>query len=98
MDNSIQVEERKLIEAVYGVDLSHSRAIIYEFMLPLTAAGALRGDPSVIPKVESGVSFWLGMLINDNDIPGSDFQKYLLWPATYGNFNLKESGAIATFE
>jgi hypothetical protein len=42
--------------------------------------------------------FWLGFLIDDNDQPGTDVQYFLLWPATYGTFSEKESGAIAELE
>jgi Periplasmic copper-binding protein (NosD) len=98
LDNASEVEERKYIETIYGVDLSRSRVIVTEFKLPLTPTGALAGDPNVLPSVGPGTSFWIGFLINDNDIPGGDIQKYMVWPATYGNFNLKEAGALATLE
>lgn len=98
LDSATDVEDRKYIESLYGVDLSKSKVIVTEFKLPLTAAVALDGAPDVLPTVASGKSFWIGFLINDNDIPGGDIQKYLVWPATYGNFNIKEAGALATFE
>jgi parallel beta-helix repeat protein len=92
------VEERKLIEAVYGVDLSKSKVIVTEFKLPLTPEVAFEGDPTVLPKVAPGAQFWIGFFLNDNDTPGADEQKYLAWPATYGTFAVKEAGALATLE
>jgi hypothetical protein len=96
-DDASQIEERKFIEAVYGVDLSKSKVIVTEFKLPLTEAVALAGAPTKI-NVASGETFWTGFFINDNDIAGGDVQKYLAWPATYGTFAVKEAGALATFE
>lgn len=97
-DNTSEIEERKYIEAIYGVDLSKSKAIVTEFKLPLTAAVGLDGDPNQIPVVASGKTFWIGFFLNDNDTPGGDVQKFLAWPATYGTFAVKEAGALATFE
>jgi len=95
-DDASQVEERKYIEAIYGVDLSKSKVIVSEFKLPLTPDIGLSGDPNLV-TVAPGKSFWIGFFINDNDIPGGDVQKFLAWPATYGTFNVKEAGALATF-
>jgi len=98
LDNASAVEERKLIEAVYGVDLSKSKVIVTEYKLPLTPEIAFSGDPAAAFKVASGEQFWIGFFINDNDTPGADEQKLLAWPATYGTFAVKEAGALATFE
>ncbi len=99
LDNAKDVEERQFVEAIYGVDLSDSKVIVTEFEVPLTPELALQGeDPKLLETVGPGGSFWIGFLINDNDQPGSDLQKLLTWPATYGTFNVKEAGALATFE
>ena len=98
LDSANDVEERQLVEAIYGVDLRDSKVIVTEFKLALTPEVALDGDPKLIETVGPGGSFWIGFMINDNDLPGGDVQKYLVWPATYGTFNVKESGALATFE
>ena len=37
-------------------------------------------------------------MIDDNDVPGTDVQKLIVWPASYGTFSPKETGALATFE
>ena len=96
--DSQAIEERHLLETLYGIDLSTSPAIVTEFRLPLTAAVALDGDPSQIPSIKLGSQFYLGVMINDNDIVGGDVQKYLVWPATYGTFGVKTQGALATLE
>lgn len=96
LDNARDVEERKLIEGIYGVDLSASKVIVTEWKMPLDYA--FSGDPASGPGGKSGDTFWLGLFIDDNDVPGSDLQKYLSWPATYGTFEVKESGALATLE
>ena len=98
LDSAAEVEERQLIEAIYGVDLSQSKVIITEFKLPLTAEVAFEGAPGVIKEIAPGQKFWIGFFINDNDMPGGDVQNLLAWPATYGTFSVKESGALATFE
>ena len=98
LENAKDVEERHFIESIYGVDLSNSKVIITEFELPLTPEVALDGDPKLVENVGPGGSFWVGFFINDNDLPGGDLQKHLTWPATYGTFNVKEAGALATFE
>jgi Periplasmic copper-binding protein (NosD) len=97
-DSAGDVEERGLIEAVYGVDLAQSKVIVTEFKLPLTPQVGLEGDPALIKTVRPGGTCWIGFYINDNDMPGGDVQKFLAWPATYGTFNQRESGARATFE
>ena len=97
-DSAKDIEERRYIEAIYGVDLSKSKVIVTEFKLPLTAAVALDGDPNLMKEIAPGKSFWIGFFLNDNDIPGGDVQKYLAWPPTYGTFAVKEAGALATFE
>jgi hypothetical protein len=100
LDNARAVEERKLIEDVYGVDLSANRVIVTEFKLPIDAT-TYRDSPDALKAItpwRSGMEFWLGFLINDNDEPGTDQQNYLVWPATYGNFNPVEDGARAVLE
>ncbi len=96
--DSQKIEERHLIETLYGIDLSHSPAIVTEFRLPLNASVAFIGDPGQLPMVRSGAQFYLGAMINDNDIMGGDVQKYLVWPATYSTFGVKTLGAKATLE
>jgi len=90
------ISERQYIEAIYGVDLAKSRAIVTEYKIPLTPEVGLDGDPKLV-TVAPGQTFWTGFFINDNDIPGGDIQKYLAWPATYGTFAVKEAGALAAF-
>ena len=97
-DNAKDIQERALVESLYGTDLSNSRAIVYEFKLPFGPTGTALNKPEGVPsEIVPGESVYLGFFINDNDLPGADIQKYLAWPATYGTFNVKETGAKATF-
>ena len=57
-----------------------------------------KGDEKIVPQVVSGKWFWLGFMLNDNDVPGTDVQRYIAWPATFGMFNPAEAGAKAFFE
>ncbi len=102
LDNATAVEERRLIEEVYGTDLASARVMIMELKLPLDAktydGKDPGGQPTVAPEVKPGASFRLGLLIDDNDQPGGDVQEYLIWPSTYGTFSPPEAGALATFE
>jgi parallel beta-helix repeat protein len=98
LSDSQEIEERKFIEALTGVDLAASPAIVTEFRLPLTADIALSGDPRQMGKVGSGSECYLGFMINDNDIKGGDIQEFIVWPSTYGTFNPKTAGAKAVFE
>jgi hypothetical protein len=59
---------------------------------------AFEGDAEAGPKGQSGETVWVGMMINDNDVPGSDETDRITFPATYGTFSPKEAGALATFE
>ncbi len=96
LDNAAEVEERTLVESIYGVDLSDSPVIVTEFKLPM--AKAFEGDPKAGPAGKSGDTMWIGIMLDDNDEPGSDTQNLLVYPATYNTFALKERGCLATFE
>ena len=58
----------------------------------------LRGRGGIDLPRASGSGMWIGFMIDDNDVPGSDNQKMLVWPATYNTFGVKERGAYAVFE
>jgi hypothetical protein len=96
LDSAADVEERTLIESIYGVDLTKSKVIVTEFKLPM--AQAFAGDLKAGPSGKSGDKMWIGFMLDDNDAPGSDVQDLLVYPATYGTFALKERGCLATFE
>ena len=91
------VPERRYIESIYGVDLSESPGYVIEFKLPMDAS-TYAGDEKIIPLVESGKWFWLGFMINDNDMPGTDVQNFICWPGTFNVFAPPEAGAKAVFE
>jgi len=97
LDSAKDVPERKLIEAIYGEDLSASRVIVTEFKLPIDRTTYKDSVESLFP-VKSGSGVWIGFMIDDNDVPGSDSFKNIVWPATYGTFANKEEGAWAVFE
>jgi hypothetical protein len=97
LDNARDVSERELIESVYGEDLSNCRVIVTEFKLPIDAR-TYEGAAGALFPVAPGKTFWIGFMIDDNDEPGTDVQRLLVWPATYGTFNPKEDGALAIFD
>jgi hypothetical protein len=97
LDSAMDVSERALLEAAYGVDMSGCKVIVTEFKLPLDRR-TYRGSEESLFAVRPGATFWLGFLIDDNDAPGTDVQDVLAWPASYGTFNPKEDGALAVLE
>ena len=100
LDDARDVPERDLIEGVYGLDMSRSRVIVLEFKLPIDA-GTYKDSPKELAEIlpwGPGRQFWIGFLINDNDVPGTMAQHFLLWPPTYNNFVSKEEGARAVLE
>ena len=97
LENARDVEERRLIEQIYGEDLSGSKVIVTEFMVPLDKE-TFEQRETELPAGTSGSTMYLGIAIDDNDTPGADVQRMILWPATYGTFAPKEGSAIVTFE
>ena len=96
LDDASAIEERELIESIYGLDLSGSRVIVTEFKLPM--AEAFADDPAAGVAGRSGDQMWIGFMLGDNDQPGSDTQDLCVFPATYNTFAVKTKGALATFE
>jgi len=94
LQNAKDVEERKLIEDSYGVDLSGSKVIVTEFMIPMSYAW----DGKAPVAMKSGTGFWMGWFIDDNDTPGLDEQKPYPWPVTFAAFGNADQGAWATLE
>ena len=97
LPNAKDVSERQLIESIYGEDMSQCKVIVTEFKLPIDKTTYEAAEESIFP-VRSGSGFWIGFMVDDNDVPGSDTQKMLVWPATYNTFGVKEDGAYAVFE
>ena len=91
------VPERSIIEGFYGVDLAKSKVVITEYMLPIDDI-TYKGDPKAKFEVAPGKSVWIGFMIDDNDVPGADYQNFCFWPATYSTFAEKEVSAYCTFE
>ena len=97
LDNATDVAERKVFEAVYGVDMSKCKVIVYEFKLPMdevTYAGAVK---DLVP-LKPGATFWLGVAIDDADVPAADDAVQLVAPATCTCVLAKEYGVEATLE
>ena len=97
LDSARDVSERKIIEGVYGIDMSACKVIVTELKIPIDAA-SFTPKPDWVFPVAPGKSTWIGFLIDDNDEPGSDVQHYMFWPATYGTFQPKEDSALAIFD
>ncbi len=97
LDDAKSVEERKLIESVYGVDMSKCKVIVHEFKLPIDKI-TWKDSEDTLFEVGPGKTFWIGFMLDDNDVPGTDVQNLIVWPASYGTFAPKETGAFATFE
>jgi hypothetical protein len=94
LNNAKDVEERKLIEDSYGVNLSASKVIITEFKIPMSYAW----DGKAPVAMKSGNGFWMGWFIDDNDTPGLDEQRPYPWPVTFAAFGNADQGAWATLE
>jgi len=94
--NAKDLPERKFIEDLYGVDLASAKAVITEFRVPLKLL--FEDDPQAQVTGISGDAIWLGFMVNDNDMPGSDTQDLIVYPATYNTFATKERGIRASLE
>jgi hypothetical protein len=94
LESAQDVEERKLIEDSYAVDLSGSKVIVTEFKIPMSYAW---DGKSPVP-MKSGTGFWMGWFIDDNDTPGLDEQRPYPWPVTFAAFGNPDQGAWATLE
>jgi hypothetical protein len=100
LDDAREVTERELIETAYDVDMSRAKVLVIEFKLPIDAV-TYKDSPKELKDITPwgpGREFWFGMLINDNDAPGTNMQGFLLWPPSYNNFTAKEEGARAVLE
>ncbi len=94
LENARDVEERKIIENMTGVDLSGVKVLLLEFVIPMSYAWG--GKPPV--EMKSGTEFWMGMFLDDNDIPGADEQRAYPWPVTFAAFGNPDQGAKAKLE
>jgi hypothetical protein len=86
------VTERKLLEDLYGVDLSTSSVVVTEFKLPIDKVTFSGAEQDIFP-LGPGKSFWIGFFIDDNDTPYTDVQRFIQWPTTFGMFNPPDDGA-----
>jgi hypothetical protein len=91
------VPERRLVETLYGEDLSESKVVLTEFKLPIDAVTFAGAEQDVF-SLGPGTSFSIGFFIDDSDTPYTDVQRLLQWPATFGMFNPPEDGARAICE
>ena len=97
LDNAKAVSERRLIESIYGVDMSDCKVIVSEFKLPIDKVTYQGGEQAIFP-MKHGSGVWLGFAIDDNDVPGTDVQRMMVWPANFNTFAVKEAAAWAEFE
>jgi len=96
LDNAKDVEERKLLEAGSGVDMSGCKVMVVEFTLTPDAIAGMDADSQM--EFGRGKKFHVGFAINDNDVPGSENYNAIVWPAMYFTFSRSENFAEATFE
>ncbi len=97
LDNAKTIEDRKLIEAAYGIDMSACKVMLVEFVVPRSAMTPMELPGSEV-QFASGKTFRLGFMIDDNDLPGSDSWQNIVWPVTFGIFEREEKSATAVFE
>jgi hypothetical protein len=96
-DAAAMAEERNLIEAATGADLSKAKAMVIEAKIPQAAMTPMqRPEQEVV--FASGKGFRLGIMLNDNDISGWDALNPVVWPSTYGTFERPDRLAPAVFE
>jgi hypothetical protein len=96
-DTAVMGEERKLIEAATGADLSKAKAMVIEAKIPQSSMTPMsRPDQEVV--FASGKGFRLGIMLNDNDVSGWDALNPVVWPSTYGTFERPDRLAPAVFE
>ena len=97
LDNATDVPERRLIEAVTGADMRNCKVMIIEFKLGKEALAGLPADRAVV--FEPGKTFLFGVMVNDNDLPGSDIMGAMVgWPVMYGAFSRDPDLATAVIE
>jgi len=97
LNDASSVGERALLEEIYGINMRNCRVIITEFKIPINSEVFI-GRENELPKVLSGETFRIGVALDDNDMPGADVQKMIVWPLTYGTFAQKDASALAVFE
>lgn len=89
--------EMLLIEHLTGADLSACKAIITTLKVPIDAR-TYAGKTQAVFSLSPGSTARLGIMIDDNDEPGTDQQRTLAWPATFSTFAPKEAGGLLLFE
>jgi hypothetical protein len=96
-DTAAVVAERSLIEAATGADLSKCQALVIEAKIPRAAMTPMQ-FPHQEVEFASGKGFRLGIMLNDNDVPGWDALNPVVWPSTYYTFARPDVLAPAVFE
>lgn len=96
-DTTAVAAERMLLEAATGADLSKASAMVIEVKLPQSSMTPMeRPEQEVV--FAGGKGFRLGIMLNDNDVPGWDALNPVVWPSTYGTFERPDRLAPAVFE
>ena len=97
LDSAADVPERRLLEAASGADMSRCKVMIVEFKLGKEALANLPPDRAVV--FQPGKTFLLGIMLNHNDLPGSDTMSFMAgWPTMYGAFSRDADLATAVIE
>jgi hypothetical protein len=96
-DTASVAAERMLLEAATGADLSKCQALIIEAKIPKSVMSPMT-RPEQEVEFASGKGFRLGIMLNDNDVPGWDALNPVVWPSTYGTFERPDRLAPVVFE
>ena len=97
LDNARTVTERKLLEAIAGVDMSDCKVEYFEAKLPIDKT-TYAGREGAMWELKPGQTCWLNFLIDDNDQPGADIMRFIQWPLGSGYLMPTENGARAVLE
>ena len=98
LDSAKDVEERKLLEAPRGLDMSGCKVMVIEFTLTKAAIDDMHKTGNQM-EFGSGQRFHFGFSINDSDVPGDTVMaNTIIWPAMYLTFARTEQLAEATLE
>jgi len=97
LESAETLAERRILEAIAGVSMADCKVQLFEAKLPIDERTYAKFENARF-ELKSGQEFWIGFLIDDNDVPGTDSMNFIHWPVTYGTFMPKENGARVVLE